>query len=217
MFPNLLKNAVVVPLHKNGKRDDPNNHRPISKLTTFSKVFEKLFYSRFIAFINRNNILQTNQFGFRTGKSTSLALTQVISSLLTKCNAKKKVILALLDLKKAFDFINHDLLLTKLKHYGIRGTPLQWISAYLTDRTQKCKINGALSDKQPIFAAVPQGSFLGPIVFILIINDVFQFNSAHIELYIYADDTTIIFTAANDTELLAIINEFLLSILVGAL
>ena len=102
MFPNLLKNSIVVHIHKSDKRDDPNNYRPISILTTFSKVLEKLFYSRFISFINRNNILHTNQFGFRTGKSTSLALTQVLSSLLTKCNANKKVILALLDLKKSF-------------------------------------------------------------------------------------------------------------------
>ena len=101
-FTNLLKNLIVVHIHKSDKRDDPNNYRPISILTTFSKVLEKLFYSRFISFINRNNILHTNQFGFRTGKSTSLALTQVLSSLLTKCNANKKVILALLDLKKSF-------------------------------------------------------------------------------------------------------------------
>ena len=93
MFPNLLKNAIVVPIYKNGKRDDPNNYMPISILTTFSKVLEKLFYSRFISFINRNNILHTNQFGFRTGKTTSLALTQLIRSLLTKCNANKKLFL----------------------------------------------------------------------------------------------------------------------------
>ena len=208
MFPNLLKNSIVVPIHKNGKRDDPNNYRPISILTIFFKVLEKLFYSRFISFINRNNILHTNQFGFRTGKSTSLTLTQVISSLLIKCNANKRVIIALLDLEKAFDFINHDLLLTKVKHYGIRGTPLQWISNYLTDRTQKCKVNGALSNKQPISAEVPQESILGPILFILFFNDVFQFNSANIKLYLYANDAAIIFTADNDTELQTIINDF---------
>ena len=89
VFPNLLKNAIVVPIHTTGKRDDPNNYRPISILTTFSKFLEKLFYSRFISFINRNNILHANHFNFRSGKSTSLALTQVISSLLTKCNSIK--------------------------------------------------------------------------------------------------------------------------------
>ena len=161
--------------------------------------------------------MQSNQFGFRTGKSTSLALIKVISSLLTKCNANKKVILALLDLEKAFDFINHDLLLTKLKHYGIRGTPLQWISNYLTDRTHKCKVNGALSNKQPISAGMLQGSILGPILFFLFTNDVFQFDSANIELYLYADDTAIIFTADNDTELQVIINVFFVKYLTGAL
>ena len=94
VFLNLLKNAIVVPIHNNHKRDDPHNYRPISILTIFSKVLEKLFYSRFISFINRNNILHTNQFGFRSEKSTLLALTQVISSLLTKCNFNKKVTLA---------------------------------------------------------------------------------------------------------------------------
>jgi hypothetical protein len=208
VFPNLLKKAIVVPIYKNGSRSDPSNYRPISILSTFSKVFEKLFHSRLVAFINKNNILHTNQFGFRSGKSTSLALTHVLSSLLAKCNSHSKVILTLLDLKKAFDFINHDLLLVKLKHYGIRGTPLQWIASYLTNRSQKCRVNANLSEMQSISAGVPQGSILGPILFIIFINDVFQFSSVNIELYLYADDTAIIFTADNNTDLQTIVDDF---------
>ena len=208
VFPKLLKNAVIVPIYKSGSRSDPNNYRPISILTTFSKILEKLFYFRLISFIDKHNILHVNQFGFRAGKSTTSAVTHVLSSLLAKCNANKKIVLALLDLKKAFDLVNHDLLLVKLKHYGIRGAPLQWISDYLCDRTQKCKVNGTLSNAQPISAGVPQGSIIGPILFILFINDIFQFNSINIELYLYADDTAIIFSANCDAVLQTVINDF---------
>jgi hypothetical protein len=141
IFPKLLKNALITPIFKSGSHADPSNYRPISILTVFSKLLEKLFYSRLIAFVDKHNILHSNQFGFRKHKSTTTAIASVLSNLLSNYSSNKKAVLALLDLKKAFDFINHDLLLMKLKHYGVRGTPLQWaynpsaIDVYMLSRT----------------------------------------------------------------------------------
>jgi hypothetical protein len=208
IFPKILKSALVIPVYKSGSHSDPSNYRPISILTVFSKLLEKLFYNRLIAFIEKYQILHFNQFGFRKNKSTSTAIACVLSSLLNKCSSKIKTILALLDLKKAFDFINHNLLIRKLQHYGIRGTPLLWLMSYLSNRSQKVKANNILSDVQTISAGVPQGSILGPLLFIIFINDVFQFCSHNIEIYLYADDTALIFSAKNDNELQATVNSF---------
>ena len=145
----------MTPIHKSGSRTDPSNYRPISILTTFSKILEKLFLKRVLSFINKNNILHENQFGFRKGKSTSVAITHLLSYLINNYNANKKIGMALLNLKKAFDIINHDLLLIKLKHYGVRGTPLRWICSFLTNRTQRCKVSNDFSKTQPISAGVP--------------------------------------------------------------
>ena len=208
IFPNLLKNAIITPVFKSGSTSEPGNYRPISILTIFSKLLEKLFYNRLIAFVNKNSILHPHQFGFRTNYNTNYALAHVISSIVDKINKNKRVILTLLDLKKAFDLINHKLLLEKMSFYGIRGMPLQWLSSYLTDRTQKTKVNDVLSDKKSISAGVPQGSTLSSLLFILFINDVFQFNSINVEIFLYADDTAIIFSADDDHILQSIINNF---------
>ena len=208
IFPKLLKTAIITSIHKSGSRSDPSNYRPISILTTFSNILEKLFLKRVLNFINKNNILHENQFGFRQGKSTSVAITHLLNNLINNYNANKKIGMALLNLKKTFDFINHDLLLIKLKHYGLRGTPLRWIYSYLTNRTQRCKVNNDFSKTQPISAGVPQGSLLGPILFNIFINNVFQFNTTNIQIFLYADDTVILFKADNETDLQKIINDF---------
>ena len=114
-------------------------------------------------------------------------------SLLDKFKANKKVVVTLLDIKKAFDLIDHDLLLIKLKHNGIRGTPLHWLCSYLTNRTQRVNVNNSFSNVLLISVGVPQGSLIVPILFILFNNDVFQFNSYNIETYVYTDDSAIIF------------------------
>jgi hypothetical protein len=208
VFPDLLKNAIVIPIYKGGSHMDPSNYRPISILTLFSKLLEKLFYNRLLCFINNNNVLHSNQFGFRKNKSTSLAVANVISSIINKVKNDKKVALVLLDLKKAFDFINHDLLINKLKHYGIRGLPQQWLISYLLNRSQKVKVNCSFSTNRSVSAGVPQGSVLGPLLFNIFINDTFQFMDSNCEILLYADDTAIIFSSDTEVELQLLVNNF---------
>ncbi len=208
IFPQLLKRAIVIPIFKSGSHADPGNYRPISILTIFSKLLEKLFYNRIISFINNLNVIHSHQFGFVKQKSTSLAVANVLSSIVSKYNSNNKLAFVLLDLKKAFDFINHDLLQIKLKHYGFRGLPLQWLSSYLSNRSQKVKINDFFSSTLPVSAGVPQGSILGPVLFNIFVNDVFQFSSANCEIYLYADDTALIFSASNNCDLQGIIDKF---------
>jgi len=210
IFPKLLKNAIVIPVFKSGSNTEPSNYRPISILSIFSKLLEKLFYNRLLAFINAKGILHSNQFGFRAHHSTNFAIAHVLSSLISKINANGSTVLILLDLKKAFDLIKHKLLLNKLSVYGVRGLPLLWLNSYLTNRTQITKVNNMFSNRKPISAGVPQGSILAPLLFILFINDVFQFNSINIEIFLYADDTAIIMNADNDELLQICIDKFLL-------
>jgi hypothetical protein len=132
----------------------------------------------------------------------------LLSSLITKIKTNKKIAFVLLDPKKSFDFINHDLLLMKVKHYGIRGLPLLWLYSYLSKRTHKVKINDSISNVLPVSAGVLQGSILGPMLFILFNNDVFQFNATNCELYLYADNTAIIFAADDVVELQSRVDYF---------
>ena len=147
VLPTLLKNAIVLPIFQGGSHSDPNNYRLISILTVFSTLLEKLFLTRLISFINNNNMLHNNQFGFETNKSTSLGIANVLSSIASKINCNKKAVFALLDLKKTFDFINHDLLLIKLKHFGIWGLPLaySYLVNCLTDHKKLMLIITSLS------------------------------------------------------------------------
>ena len=114
----------------------------------------------------------------------------------------------LLDLKKALDFLNHDLLLLTLKHYNVRGLPLLWLNSYLTNRLQKLKTHGCFSNYQLISAGVPQGLILGPLFFNVIINDVFQFNSASSEICLYANDTAVIFNVNSNSALQSVADAF---------
>ena len=155
-----------------------------------------------------NNFLHVNQFSFRSNKSTSTALANVLTSLISKINDKKCTIFTLLNLKKAFDLINYDLLLAKLQFYGIRGLPLTWVKSYLYGRRQKTKVKGNFSTYKSKTAGVLQGSIFGPLMFILCIYDVFQFCSKNVEIYLYADDTAIIFHPDCDDELQLIVDDF---------
>ena len=171
VFPDKLKIAKLIPIFKT---DDPqcfNNYRPISLLPNFPKLFEKVMHNRLIEFIERFEILHHNQFGFRKNHPTSLALVHLTNKIASAIDRKELTAGVFLDLSKAFDTLDHEILFSKLEHYGIRGMALQWIKSYLSNRKQFVQYRKTCSDEQVIKCGVPQRSVLGPLHFILYIND----------------------------------------------
>jgi hypothetical protein len=162
IFPDKLKVAKIVPLSKSGDPQVYTNYRPVSLLPQFSKILEKLFNKRLMGFVDKNEILYNGQYGFRKKHSTSLALLDLVEELTSAIDSKKVTIGVFIDLKKAFDTIDHKILLNKLKLYGIRGTALAWLSSYLTNRFQFVQYNNVLSKMLDVVCGVPQGSILGP-------------------------------------------------------
>ena len=146
---------------------DCGNYRPISLLPIFWKLFEKIMHSRIYSLIESQNILIKSQYGFQKGKSTEQALVDIQSKIVNSFENKEIPCCIFLDFAKAFDTVNHKILIDKLYYYGIRGSPLDWITSYLTNRSQCVTINNHTSSKLPITCGVPQGSILGPMLFLL--------------------------------------------------
>lgn len=190
VFPDKMKIAKVLPLYKAGDEHEVSNYRPVSILTQFSKVLEKLFEKRLRKYIDNNKLLFDGQYGFRVNRSTGLALTEVVNTILNAIDNKKHCIGVFIDLKKAFDTVDHTLLIKKFKYYGVRGITSKFLESYLSGRKQYVNYGEYNSIEQVIKCGVPQGSILGPLLFILYINDMCKISDL-LRFIIFADDTNI--------------------------
>ena len=190
VVPSALKISKVIAIFKKGDTEEPGNYRPISLLSIFDKLLEKLIHCRLMNFLNNNNVLNNNQFGFRSKHSTTLALLELVDTLYKNLDGKQIVAGIYLDLKKAFDTVDHNILLRKLYVCGIRGNTLNWFQSYLSNRQQYVTVNGCTSHHKPVRYGVPQGSVLGPLLFLLYINDI-NIAVEGEKLKLYADDTNL--------------------------
>ena len=195
-FPDLLKIASVCPIYKKGDRNKCENYRPISLLSNLSKLFERAMHTRLYSFLDSNNSLYELQFGFRHKFSTNHALLSITDKIRDNLDNKTFSCGVFVDLEKAFDTVNHNILLKKLEHYGIRGPALSWFTSYLSSRKQLVVLDGLSSSLSKISCGVPQGSILGPLLFLIYINDMHtsvQFST----VYHFADDTNLLYHHKN--------------------
>ena len=199
IFPGVLKRGSITPIYKKGDSRFLDNYRPVSTIPIFGKILEKIIYSRLYSYLLSKQIICENQFGFRSQHSTGHAVNYSVNHILKQTELQKHVIGIFLDLSKAFDTISHSKLLFKLQFYGIRGTSIDMIRSYLSHRTQRTKFQGAVSEDSEVEYGVPQGSVLGPLLFITYINDIVH-SSSEGQFVIFADDTNIFVSADTENE-----------------
>ena len=189
-FPQVLKAARVVPIYKSGKKSIRENYRPISVLSVLSKIFERVVHERLYNFMDKNKLLYPKQFGFRSKLSPMHALSDITEMI--RDNSNLDISCILLNLQKAFDTKNHEFLLYKLEAYGVRGVCLDWFTSYLSKRSQCVSINGKVSKPLLIDCGVPQGSILGPLLFVIYVND-FPNSCKNIIPFLFADDANCVY------------------------
>ena len=189
-YPTCFKVARVVPVFKAEDPTEFSNYRPVSVLPVLSQIFEKVIRSRLIRFLDKNKVLIPGQYGFRSGHSTAMAILDMVEKIRGAWEQGNAALGVLIDLKKAFDTVDHSILLDKLEHYGVRGTTNRLIRSYLEDRTQYVVYDGYESDRGQLNCGLPQGSVLGPLFFLLYVNDMVR-ACPELELVLFADDTNI--------------------------
>ena len=204
-FPDEWKVARVMPLYKNGQRSIPGNYRPISVLPAISKIMERILYDQLYNYLTKFELLSDSQFGFRKFHSTASALLDCTNDWYVNLDRKMFNLVVLIDLKKAFDTVDHQILLNKLELYGIKGQALTLLKSYLTNRNQKCQIKNSFSSERLIKCGVPQGSILGPLFFLLYINDLPHCLSKT-KPRLFADDTNLTASANSMTDLETAVN-----------
>ena len=200
VFPSELKIANVVPIFKANDEMIFSNYRPVSVLPVFSKLIERLMYNRLIQYINENKLLYEYQFGFQRGKSTHMALIVLLDKRSEALDRGECVMGVFLDFSKAFDTVDHSILLRKMQKYGIQGLALRWFEDYLHDRKQYVTYNSYKSNQEAIKCGVPQASILGPLLFLIYINDLSSVSEACFSI-LFADDTNMFITGHNVSEM----------------
>ena len=205
IIPQLYKEQIITPIHKKGSRAKPEEYRPVSLTSHVIKTFERVMRDIIVDFLERNVIIWANQHGFRKGRSCLTQLLHHVDDILNNFTLNQDTDSIYLDFAKAFDKVDHNLLLKKLQRYGFQGRLLNWIEAFLTGRQQRVVVNGKLSFLAWVLSGVPQGTVLGPILFLIFINDM---NSCilHSILRSFADDTRIM-RAIKTTEDSALLQE----------
>ena len=199
-FPDVLKTSIVSPIFKKGDQSDIQNFRPISVVSVFSKIVERVIYNKIISFFEKNNILSNMQHGFRTGRSIETATASFFKYVYEEVDMGKHVVSIFFDLSKAFDLVNKDILLDKLEQVGIRGPIKNCIKSFMSNRYMSIKCNGQLSERFNLELGVPQGSILGPLLFLVYINDLPDHMGNDV-IIMYADDTSITVSANTPEEL----------------
>ena len=200
IFPRSWSKGTVTVIPKNGNPSDPSNWRPITQTPIFAKVFEKLVHKRIIYYIDEHEILSTYQYGFRPRRSTQEAVFDLTKFIYTGFNNKKITIAACLDVCKAFDCINHEILLYKMRKIGFNENTISWFKSYLT-RTQVVKFNNTLSEPLNVRSGIGQGTILGPLLFIFYFNDIIC-STGNFKINMYADDC-VLFNSGNNWNLMS--------------
>ena len=211
IFPSELKVANVIPMFKSEDDMVFSNYRLVSVLPVLSKILERLMYNRLILYINRHGLLYEYQFGFRKGKSTHMALIILIDEITEALDQGELVIDILLDFSMAFDTVDHDILLRKMELYCIQDIALKWFDSYLSNRLQYVTYNNVKLDKENVKCGAPQGSILGPLLFLLYINDLTTVATTSLSV-LFADDTNIFLAGKNLQSMLMTSNEQLTAI-----
>ena len=198
-FPVEWKKGNIIPVFKKGDKQSVSNYRPISLLPIFSKIFERIIFNAIFNYMDQNRFFNTNQSGFRPGDSCIHQLISITHDIHKSFDANPSQVRALfLDISKAFDRVWHKGLLYKIKNFGIEGKLFNLIESFLSDRYQRVTINGQTSNWLPIKAGVPQGSILGPLLFLSFINDLPEGLNSNVKLF--ADDTAIFSTVNTPME-----------------
>lgn len=198
-LPDDWKRSRIHPIHKKGSRSDKANYRPIALTCIACKIFEHIIHSHIMRHLQKQNIIDERQHGFREGHSCETQILSILESWTKSLDERADVLAILLDFSKAFDSVPHERLLIKCEHYGINGNLLKWIRAFLTGRNQFVSVSGTDSPDLPVRSGVPQGSVLGPLLFMLFINDIS--NGVKSPLHLFADDSIVFRSIKTDEDL----------------